>query len=119
MKKRVNGALLDEGGATLWFLAMLHHSLVMTVSGRRAEFSDVGVAVLQMLGRNRDVIIGDDDARDIHAGMRRLPPHADVVPALQRLQRAGFKLVTLTTLRRRVSRRSWPTPGLTRTSSAS
>jgi 2-haloacid dehalogenase len=96
VKKQVNDVLRDEGGAALWFSTMLHHSLVMAVSDQYAEFTEVGTAALQMLGRNRDIAIHDNEAKEILGGMRRLKPHADVAPALVRLQRAGFRLAALT-----------------------
>jgi 2-haloacid dehalogenase len=96
VKKQVNDVLRDEGGAALWFSTMLHHSLVMAVSDQYAEFTEVGTAALQMLGRSRDIAIHDNEAKEILGGMRRLKPHADVAPALVRLQRAGFRLAALT-----------------------
>lgn len=96
VRKQINEVLLDEGGAALWFSTMLHYSLVMAVSSQHADFTQVGAAALQMLGRNCDIVIHDDDAKEILGGMRRLMPHADVAPALARLQRAGFRLAALT-----------------------
>lgn len=96
LKQSVNGLLRDESGATLWFSMMLHHSLVMTVSGRHADLMDVGAAVLQMLARNRGIALGTGEARQVLSAMRSLPPHPDVLPALERLQRGGYRLATLT-----------------------
>lgn len=96
VKKEINGVLRDEVGAVLWFSTMLHYSLAMTVSHQYADFTDVGKAALQMLGHNRDIAIPDDDAKEILGGMRRLMPHEDVAPALERLQQAGFRLAALT-----------------------
>lgn len=96
LKKQINDVLCDEAGATLWFSTMLHYSLVMTVSHQYADFTEVGTAALHMLGRNRDIVIPDDDAKEILGGMRRLMPHEDVAPTLARLQHAGFRLAALT-----------------------
>lgn len=96
LKQSVNGLLRDESGATLWFSMMLHHSLVMTVSDRHADLMDVGAAVLQMLARNRGIALGTGEARQVLSAMRSLPPHPDVLPALERLQRVGYRLATLT-----------------------
>ena len=96
IKRSVNDLLLDESGATLWFSTMLHHSLVMTVSGKHADLMEVGAAVLQMLARNRDIALSTDEAKQTLSAMRALPPHPDVLPALDRLKRAGYRLATLT-----------------------
>lgn len=95
-KESVNGVLLDEDGAALWFSSMLHHSLVMTVSGRYADLMDIGAAVLQMLARNRDVALSMEEAKRALSVMRSLQAHPDVRPALGRLKRSGYRLATLT-----------------------
>ncbi|MBA3623176.1 MAG: haloacid dehalogenase type II [Methylibium sp.] len=96
VRRSVNEVLLDERGASLWFSTTLHHSLVMTVSGKHADLMEIGAAVLQMLARNRDVVIGTEDARQALSAMRSLAPHPDVLPCLERLRRAGYRLATLT-----------------------
>ena len=96
VREAVNAVLLDEHGAALWFSNLLHHSLVMTVNGRYNDFAEIGAAVLQMLARNRDIALTDDDARETLAAMRSLPAHDDVRPALERLQASGYRLAALT-----------------------
>lgn len=96
LKQKVGDLLQDPSAGTLWFTTMLQYSLVLTVSGQYAAFPEVGVATLQMLARNSDLAIEADDARAILAGMRTLAPHPDVQPALERLQKAGIRMATLT-----------------------
>lgn len=96
LKQKVGDLLQDPDAATQWFTTLLQYSLVMTVSDQYAPFTDVGVATLQMLGRNADIVIDAEDAKAALSVMRSLPPHADVKPALQRLQDQGLRLVTLT-----------------------
>lgn len=96
VKQSVNDILLDASAGNLWFSTMLHHSLVMTVNGKYADLMEIGAAVLQMLARNNDIALGIDDARKVLSGMRSLPPHPDVSPALRRLKLAGYRLATLT-----------------------
>lgn len=98
----VTEVLLDEDAARLWFTTMLQYSLVMTVGGRYASFADIGAAVLQMLARNRDVVLKTDDARQVLSVMSRLPPHPDVKPALELLKSRGMRLATLTNSSREV-----------------
>ena len=96
LKNRIDEVLLTEGAATLWFTTMLQYSLVMTVGDRYAPLSEIGVATLQMIARNHDVVLGDSEAREIVGAMRSLPAHDDVLPALVELKGMGFQLVALT-----------------------
>jgi len=96
IKQAIDDLLQEPDSSALWFSTLLHHSLVMSVADRYADFMNIGVAALQMVGRNRDFAIDDVDARELLSGMRSLAPHPDVVPALERLQRAGYRLATLT-----------------------
>jgi 2-haloacid dehalogenase len=68
----------------------------MTLNGQYADFPAIGAAVLQMMARNHDIVLHDDDARQTLAAMRSLPAHPDVQPALERLRAAGHRLATLT-----------------------
>lgn len=96
LKKRIDGVLLTDGASTQWFTMMLQYSLVMTVSDEYASLPDIGVATLQMLGKNHDVTIGIAEAQEIVGMMRTLPAHPDVRPALMALKKMGFQLVALT-----------------------
>ncbi len=96
LKQKVGDLLQDPDAGTLWFTTMLQYSLVMTVSGQYAAFPEIGAATLQMLARNADVALAPAEAASLLAGMRSLEPHGDVRPALESLQRAGFRMATLT-----------------------
>lgn len=96
LKDRINDILLDEDGATLWFTTMLQYSLVMTVGDQYAALPDIGAATLQMLAKNREVVLTDEEAKKALGPMRVLPPHPDVRAALEQLKQAGFRLATLT-----------------------
>lgn len=96
VKQGINEILQDDDGATLWFSTMLHHSLVMTVSGQHADLMAIGAAALQMLAGNRGIALGASEARQVMSTMRSLPAHPDVLPALERLKHAGYRLATLT-----------------------
>ncbi len=92
----VADVLLGNDAAKLWFTTMLQYSLVMTVSDQYASFGDIGAAVLQMLARNRDIVLKAEDAKQVLSVIRTLPPHPDVPPALDRLKARGIRLATLT-----------------------
>src|SRR6516164_1356263 len=82
--------------APLWFTTLLQYSLVATVADHYRNFDEIGAACLRMLAQSHGVDLSGDAAQRCLAPMRRLPPHADVVPALERLRDAGFRLATLT-----------------------
>lgn len=96
VRRKINGILKTEQGAQAWFYSLLHHSLVVSAAGEYRDFSEIGAAVLQMLARNSDISLSDEDAKSALKGMRTLDPHQDVVRGLQRLKAAGFRMVTLT-----------------------
>lgn len=96
LKKRVGDILLDPHAPKLWFTTMLQLSLVMTVGGQYAAFSEIGAAALQMLARDRDMVLSQEDAQSALSLMRTLPAHADVKPALERLRARGWRMAALT-----------------------
>ena len=96
LKEKVGDLLQDPTAGTLWFTTMLQYSLAMTVSGQYAALGEIGAATLQMLARNSDIALSKEDAQAVLAGLRTLDAHPDVVPALQRLLDAGFRMATLT-----------------------
>lgn len=97
VKKTVGEAL---GGhpelVTLWFTTMLQYSLVMTVADRYSDFGEIAVACLRMVARNHGIDLDEAAAKNAVAPMRSLPPHADVVPALEHLRDAKYRLLALT-----------------------
>jgi 2-haloacid dehalogenase len=82
--------------ALLWFTTLLQHALVATVADRYHNFDVIGAACLRMVARNQGIELDEEAAERCLAPMRRLPPHTDVVPALERLRDAGFRRATLT-----------------------
>jgi 2-haloacid dehalogenase len=86
----------DAAARREWFSQMIQSALVATVTGAYAPFGQIGDAALSMVAARRGVALADDARRRLLAGMRRLPPHPDVRPALERLRAAGLRLATLT-----------------------
>ena len=86
-----DGQILRE-----WFSTLLLYSNVVTLAGPYADFSAVGGAALDMVAEARGVRLAAEDRNRILAGTRSLPAHPDVRPALERLRKDGFRLVTLT-----------------------
>ncbi|MBD5771167.1 haloacid dehalogenase type II [Marinomonas colpomeniae] len=79
-----------------WFAELVLYSQAITISGLYEPFGSLAVGTLNMIGANHNVSISDDDVKEFKALLTNLPPHPDVIPALERLQTAGFRLATLT-----------------------
>jgi 2-haloacid dehalogenase len=79
-----------------WFSRMLRNSLVASLTGSYASFDLQGVDALLATARSAGVVATEAQAEDVIAGMNELPPHPDVLPALQRLADAGYRMATLT-----------------------
>ena len=79
-----------------WFAELILYAEAFTLSSRYASFTDLAVAVLEMLASIHAVSLGPNDASELVTAMRHLPPHPDARPALGMLTDAGFRMVTLT-----------------------
>lgn len=86
----------DPGILSQWFAQLLQTSLVLTITQQYQDFAVVGAAALTMVAARRGITLSTEMKQYILQGMKTLPPHADVVPALKRLREAGFRLATLT-----------------------
>ncbi|GGW83867.1 haloacid dehalogenase type II [Alteromonas halophila] len=83
-----------EEKVDLWFSTLLHHSLVEMTTGQFHDFTDIGVAALQMVAHSMDISLSEEQARQtIATPMTQLPAHPDVPDALTRLKAAGYTLV--------------------------
>src|SRR5215472_13419561 len=79
-----------------WFAQLVLYSQAVTLAGLYATYTQIGVGVLFMLGEINNVAIGDSDVEELKSRIRDLPAHSEVPVTLQRLHKAGFRLVTLT-----------------------
>jgi 2-haloacid dehalogenase len=79
-----------------WFGQLLQSALVATVTDTYSDFATIGQAALSMVAERRGVALDVAAREAVREGMRRLPPHPDVRPALERLRAAGLRLATLT-----------------------
>lgn len=80
----------------LWFTTMLQYSLVTTVADQYFDFGEIGAACLRMVAQTRGIELSEEASKQALAPIRSLRPHPDVVPALEQLKGAGYRLVTLT-----------------------
>jgi 2-haloacid dehalogenase len=79
-----------------WFAQMLQLSFVGGLTNRYVDFPSAQRAALTMLADTTDTDLDPATAERIVDQMRRLPPHPDVAPAVDRLRAAGLTLATLT-----------------------
>lgn len=122
----VNETLLDLSGLvpafsailpvelmSVWFTRMLHNSLVANATGHYDAFDRQGVDALIVTAGSVGVRLSEAKAADFVAELQSLPPHPDVVPALQRLAERGFRLATLTNSSLQVLEQQMSNAGLT------
>lgn len=86
-----NQAVLRE-----WFAQLVLYSQAMTLSGLYTPFGEIGVGALRMLADIYQITLTESDIAELKERMDNMLAHTDAIPALTRLQDAGFRLVTLT-----------------------
>ncbi|MEL6134363.1 MAG: haloacid dehalogenase type II [Bacteroidota bacterium] len=97
LRESVGKALGDKPDLLpLWFRMLLHYSLVATVGDRYHNFGEIGVAALQMVALNQGIELSPSEAQKALVPIRSLPPHPDVIPALEALKAKGYRMYTLT-----------------------
>ena len=79
-----------------WFAQMLQLAFATSITGGYVDFTTAQHAALRMLAARRGTSLSDEVAEEIVGGMRSLPAHPDVAPALDRLREGGFTLCALT-----------------------
>lgn len=79
-----------------WFARLILHAEAATLAGHYLPLGQLAGGMLRMMGTAQGVAVGDADVGELRARLLALPPHPDVLPALERLGAAGFRLVTLT-----------------------
>jgi 2-haloacid dehalogenase len=86
----------DAGARREWFSLVLSNALCLTITGDHTDFVAVGRASLQMVADRRSIVLGDEDRATLAAAMTSMPAHADVLPNMERLAGAGFRMAALT-----------------------
>ncbi|HTZ68718.1 MAG TPA: haloacid dehalogenase type II [Roseiarcus sp.] len=86
----------DKLAMRLWFANLILYSTALTVAKAYVPFTDIGGAVMKMLGDVRGVKVSERDLQELTEKFSTMPPHAEVPAALQKLRNAGFRLFTLT-----------------------
>jgi 2-haloacid dehalogenase len=78
-----------------WFAQTLHYALTLAATREFRSFGEVGLAALQTIASRRECTLPADAGADLRQALVRLPPHPDVVSALEALRTAGFPLAAL------------------------
>lgn len=86
----------DAAARREWFGQLLQSAFLATITDVYRDFGALGMTALEMVAARRGVALAEEQAAEVRAGMRALPPHPDARPALEQLRRAGFRLATLT-----------------------
>ncbi|MGB7394920.1 MAG: haloacid dehalogenase type II, partial [Pricia sp.] len=96
LKTKVVEAMGNEHTFDLWFSQLLHYSLVETVTENYSDFSSIAAAVFDMVAQKFNKTVAEEKKHSILSTIKELPPHSDVLPALERLKNNRFKIVALT-----------------------
>lgn len=80
----------------IWFSEMLITAMTLNQIQRYEKFSTIGEASLQKVARISGTPLTDEVVDQIIRTMEDLPPHPDVIPALDRLTTDGITLAALT-----------------------
>ncbi|WBA42635.1 haloacid dehalogenase type II [Hymenobacter canadensis] len=97
LQMAINQEFKSEFAFKQWFSLLLQYSLVDTTTAAYHDFGQIGAAALDMLAQALGQPARPETRKKELLGLiTELPPHPDVVPALTRLQKAGFRMATLT-----------------------
>src|SRR5919197_6592085 len=93
---RFKSAGLPETALRLFFAQMLRDAFALEASGAFRPFKEVAAASLAVVMANHGVAAEQAKIQAVLAGFAELAPHADVLPALERLKGAGLRIIALT-----------------------
>jgi len=96
MRPRFEDALGSTDLLAPWFGQLLRHSLVATLTDSYQPFDVLGIDALRLVAAKAGIDLSEAAAAGVVDGMRHLPPHPDVRPAIEDLRSHGFRVATLT-----------------------
>ncbi len=79
-----------------WFDQVVQTAMLSVILGWSRNFAEVGRSALAMVVDRHELSLTEEALVDIVGGMKKLPPHDDVMPGLKLLNAAGFRMVALT-----------------------
>ncbi len=89
------GTLGDATARQQWFSQLVQSAMVSTITDAYQDFGTIGASSLAMMIDRRRLKVADEQTEGILDAMRRLRPHPDVAPALERLKSANVRMVAL------------------------
>lgn len=95
MQEAVNKAFQNKLAYKFWFAQLLEYSLVENVTEKYHNFSEVGQAVMHMTAEVMDKDVPAEKQKELVEMVKFTQPHPDVIPGLNRLKEAGFRMATL------------------------
>lgn len=96
LKPRFKAALGDESATATWFAMLLHTSTVCALTDTRTDFATLAGAMLDAMAARLGVELPEEMRVGILSSFARLPPYADISPALTELRNAGYRTVAFT-----------------------
>jgi 2-haloacid dehalogenase len=114
MEESINKAFNHDYAFTQWFSFMLQYSLVDTVTDNYHDFGTIGKAAMQMTQEKLSKTVDNKKVDDLLNMIKSLPPHPEVKASLEKLQKAGFKMITLTNSTHEVVKQQMKFAGLTK-----
>ena len=86
---------VGPGALETWFAQLLRDAFALDTSGSFKPFPEVAASSLAVLLHHHGIESIDDQLRQVLDGFSRMPPHPDVRPALELVNRAGLRAITL------------------------
>ncbi|WP_417777722.1 haloacid dehalogenase type II [Stutzerimonas xanthomarina] len=85
----------DSSARVEWFLTLEEGWMTATIVECFHPFAKLAQAALVMVGQRRGIEVSEAQCEELVGGMKRLPAHPDVRPALEQLRIEGFQLAAL------------------------
>lgn len=95
LKSAVNNLLENENGFQHWFGQLLQYSLVDNCTNNYHDFIVIAGATLDMAATTNGKKLTGTEKNNTLQIIKKLMPHADVIPGLTMLKQNGFRLATL------------------------
>jgi 2-haloacid dehalogenase len=78
-----------------WFAQTIHFALTLAATHDYRSFGAVGIAALEAVADQREIVLPADAVQTLRYALLRLPAHPDAKPALELLRSAEFSTVAL------------------------
>ncbi|MCC9137154.1 haloacid dehalogenase type II [Pontibacter silvestris] len=96
MQKAINETFHNELAFKLWFSHLIQYALVENVTDTYHNFSEVGQAAMHMISEITGQHVSEAKQKELVEMVKSTQPHPDVIPGLEKLREAGFRMATLT-----------------------